>query len=198
MSLSFEEAPKAGSSRQLPSEGTHAARLVQVIDLGVQDRPAYQGEEKPPAHQLYLTFEITDECGEFNGEERPFWVARIVNYSNDERSTLRKYKDAINPKAKGVEDLLDQPCTVTIKHKEAKGKSFANISSVNPVVKGLSVSELQNPTRVVTMDTDDVDTFNELPKFIKEMMQRSHSWKNSVLGKAVEANPVEEEEEAPF
>lgn len=196
MAFSFNEAPKAGSNRKIPPAGTHAARLVQLIDLGIQDRPAFQGEEKKPCHQLHLTFELVDEKDEFNGELKPFWVSRTVNYSDHEKSALMKYRSAIDPSAKDVTDLMDKPCMVEVAHKEWKGKTFANITNVTPAPKKLTVDSLSSPVRVIDFSDGDIDAFNELPDFLKNMMTKAHNWSSSPLGRAVDGQGPEDE--VPF
>ena len=41
--------------------GTYAARIVQIIGLGVQERRPFQGEQKPPAPFIRITFELPYE-----------------------------------------------------------------------------------------------------------------------------------------
>lgn len=197
MSLSFDDAPKAGSDRKVAPAGTHAARLVQIIDLGIQDRPAFQGEAKKPCHQLHLTFELVDETAEFDGEEKPFWVSRVVNYSAHEKSALMKYRQAIDPTAKDVTDLLDKPCMVEVVNKEHKGKTYANVVGVTPAPKKLKVEPLHGPTRVVEFEDGDIDAYNALPDFLKETMSKAHNWTDSPLGRAV-TGVSDEGDEIPF
>ena len=40
--------------------GPYPARLVQIIDLGLQPQRPYKGVEKPPAHELMVTYELSD------------------------------------------------------------------------------------------------------------------------------------------
>lgn len=201
MALSFEDAPKGSTfDRKIPPEGTTCARIVQIVDLGVQDRPAFQGQEKSPCHQLHITFELVDELDDFGGEQRPHWLSRTVNFSNDERSALFQYKQAIDKDAKSVADLMDKPCMVTITHKEHKSKVYANITNVTSTPRSLKVKELSNPPRLFDMDDGDVDAFAALPEWLQNTIRSAHNFEQTALGKALSKNKeaVEEEEEIPF
>jgi len=72
-----------GSSQKAIEAGTYPARVVQVIDLGLQAQKPYQGKEKPPAHKLMVTYELVDEfCKDEGGNEqkdKPRWLSEEFN-----------------------------------------------------------------------------------------------------------------------
>lgn len=71
----------AGGSDRVAQEvlepGVYPARLVQLIDLGVQPQRPFQGKDKPPAQEIMITYEFTDEfLKDEDGneiEDKPRW-----------------------------------------------------------------------------------------------------------------------------
>ena len=66
--------------------GTYPARLVQLIDLGVQPRKPYQGQEKDPIQMIWVTYELTnefmkDESGN-DIEDKPRWISESFPFYN--------------------------------------------------------------------------------------------------------------------
>ena len=202
MSLNFDDAPKpVNKNRKVAPEGTTYARIVQVVDLGVQERPDFQGQEKQPCAQLRLTFELVDELADFGDEEKPFWISKTVNFSNHEKSALTRYRQAINPNAKSVADLVDCPCMVTITHNEYKGATYANITNVTGVPKKTKVTGLHNPTLVIDLDSGDTDAFLALPDWLQTHIRKAINFNETAVGKALADAPAKEEEledEIPF
>ena len=78
-------AKEAGSNtpKHPPLEpGTYPARLIQVLDLGLQLQRPFQGQEKPPAHEIMLTYECADafllnEDGE-EMKDKPRWISESM------------------------------------------------------------------------------------------------------------------------
>ena len=62
MSLNASKVPSGGGAKFDPLDpGTYPARLVQVVDLGLQPQKPYNGKEKPPVHMIHTTYEFVDE-----------------------------------------------------------------------------------------------------------------------------------------
>ena len=62
--MTFKAASTASSNFKRPDPvavGTYPARLVQMIDLGVQTRRPYKGEAKDPIQMIRTTYELTTE-----------------------------------------------------------------------------------------------------------------------------------------
>ena len=80
--MTFKAASTASSNFKRPDPvavGTYPARLVQVIDLGVQPRRPYKGEPKEPIHMVRTTYELTTEFmkNEDGTDDvtRPRWIS---------------------------------------------------------------------------------------------------------------------------
>lgn len=48
----------AGFEQSLPEPGDAPARLVGYVEMGTHPQPDYQGDSKPPAREIVLTFEV--------------------------------------------------------------------------------------------------------------------------------------------
>ena len=78
MTLKANEVPSNGTRQEPIEPGSYPARLVQVIDLGLQPQE-YLGEEKAPKIEITTTYELSDEFmkdEEGNDiEDKPRWVS---------------------------------------------------------------------------------------------------------------------------
>lgn len=202
---------------QPPMEaGTYPARLVQVIDLGVQEQQPFKGEPKPPAQELMVTYEfpgeyIVDENGD-EQEDKPRWLSETFPLHNLEsdraRSTARYY--AIDPDCKHDGDwsaLIGQPVMVQIVQNAGKGKNagriFNNISgtAVMRAKEAAKLDELKNPGKVLDLDdVSTVDIFLTLPEFIQTKIKSGLEFEGSAFAKAVKSAGLKKDmdDEVPF
>lgn len=165
---------------------SYPARLVQVVDLGVQPQRAYQGQAKPPARTINVTYEIdgvfmVDEDGN-ELKDKPKWLSEDFPFypPSVERSKCAKRMKVFDKEGACDGDIslmLGSPCTVTVAINAGKGKHegkfFENISNVTPLTRGVSVSELVNEPRFFDLEEPNAEVFNALPKFLREKISNS-------------------------
>lgn len=204
-----------GPKQEAMEAGTYPARVVQVIDFGIQEQKAFKGEAKPPAQTIYLTYEFLDEfCKDENGddqEDKPRWLSeQFPLYSLEAdlaKSTKRYY--ALDPDENFDGDftlLVGSPCMVTINVYESKGEERNGVSSVAPMrpKEAAKAPELVNPPKVLVLDGDDVETFKSLPDWMQEKIKESLEFEGSVLDealkgpKAVPVAKVKKDRKAPL
>lgn len=215
-----------GTSNKTPVEpmdaGSYPARLVQVIDLGVQAQEPYNGQEKAPCQMIYTTYEFLDEFmkGEDGepDETKPRWLSEKLPFYNLEadkaKSTLR-YK-SLDPNLDNDGDwslLLGSPVLVTVVEQVAKagpnaGKSYNRIASTTPMraKDAAKAPELVNPTKMFSLDEPDLDVFLSLPDWLQEVIKGNLEYNGSKLEKLLskqskasgkkEAEVEKEEEDA--
>ncbi len=192
--------------------GTYPARLVQLIDLGVQPRKPYQGQEKDPIQMIWVTYELTnefmkDESGN-DIEDKPRWISESFPFYNlkaDRAKSTARYM-ALDPqveKGGNWDQLLGCPVSVSVVHNQSGDRTFANIGNTAPVMKGMPVDELKNETVVFSLDEPDLEVFNALPEFLQEKIKGNINYQGSALatllgGGTVAAPQVEEPAENPF
>lgn len=208
-----------GPKQEAMEAGTYPARLVQVIDLGVQEQRAYQGQQKPPIQQIMLTYEFLDEfCKDENGEDvedKPRWLSETIPLHSLEadlaKSTKRYY--ALDPNEDHGGDwaeLVNSPCMVTINQYESKGEMKNGVSSVATMrpKEAAKAPELVNPPKVFTLDEPDLEILASLPDWLQEKIKENLEFEGSALQEALagpkkavkpkgKAAPQVEEEDAP-
>lgn len=179
MGLNFSETKKAKKDFGRIEEGTFPARVVSIIDFGMQYATDYKtGEVKKwedgndvVQHRVWLNFEFPTETIEIDGEVKPRWAGREFVVSAHEKSALTALLKAIDPKGentnkgRNVKGMLGLPAMVTI-GSTSSGK--AKIVSVSGVPKGMQVDSLQNPEQFFDLDSEDVEQFEKLPDWMKK------------------------------
>jgi hypothetical protein len=218
MSLNIKKIPSNGGGNRVEQPaidpGSYPARVVQIIDLGVQTRPAFKGDEKPPAHMISITYELLDEfCVDAAGEpdeSKPRWVSEdfpLNSMDMDLATSTKRYK-ALDPTDMYDGDftlLIGSPCVVQLVVKAGTGK---NAGKVYTNVMGVAAmrpkdadkaAELVNPPKVFTLDEPDMQVFASLPEWMQEKLKSNLKYKGSALEAAILGKPapekVEEEDE---
>lgn len=185
-----------GPRQEAMEAGTYPARVVQVIDFGVQGQRAFKGEAKPPAQTIYMTYEFLDEfCKDESGEDvddKPRWLSeQFPLYSLEAdlaKSTKRYY--ALDPDENFGGDftlLAGAPCMVTINQYESKGETKNGVSSVTAMrpKEAAKAPELVNPAKVFVIDAPDLEIFKSLPDWMQEKIKESLEHKGSALDEAL-------------
>ena len=206
-------ASKVGDSRPRmePMEpATYPARTVHFADLGLQARPDFAGETKPPVNMVALTYEfvdcfVLDEEGNDDISKPRHLTEMVPFYSMDaERAKSTARIKALDPSGAANGDLLkllDVPCMVTVVHNPRKeGGVWENVAGVAPMREkdAKACPPLVNPPRALDLDNPDLDVFNSLPKFIQDKIKAGLDFEGSnldgLLGYA-EAGP---DDDIPF
>jgi len=196
--------------RQAPMEiGNYPARVVQVIDLGLQPQQ-YRGETKPPARELNVTYEFPLELcvdGEGNElEDKPRWLSEsFVLYNRTaDRSKAAQRMCSIDPSNQLEDDwgrVLGMPLSITVVHNVVQGKegkiTYANIGSTAPLMKGMEIPELINPSVVFDLDEPDLEVFMKQPDWLKDKIKSNLEFKGSALEALLEGHSKTEGEPAP-
>jgi hypothetical protein len=182
--------------RKLAPKGVHAARCIQVIDLGTQE------SKFGAKHKVQLAFELVDESEIFNedkGEEN-FVLYRTYSMSLAQKASLtRDISSWLNKKFGkndefDLDELLNAPCQVQVSHNEVDGETYANISSIMAPKKGEKVSKAENDIFSVYLVEGEFDqeSFDKLPNFIKEKISDTEEFKE--CGGVFEEQSEEDEE----
>jgi len=185
---------KAGGNYTPAPSGMHRAICYRFIDLGTQESE-YQGETKH-LRKILLSFELVDEIMEYeiDGEKRsgPFSVHQRFTWSMHEKSKLRPFLESWRGKpfsetdlAAGgfdAKNLVGVGCYLNVIHNEANGRTYANISSANPLPKKAAegMPGAANDLVYLALEKDrfDWDAFNALHENIRETIQRSPEYRD--------------------
>ena len=156
-------------------EGTFAARCYSIIDLGHQT-VIWEGKAS-----VKPIVRITWEVSEKMTDGRPFVISKEYTARITPKSTLKKDLEAWRGRAFtdqelanfSLENVLGKPCLLQVTHKKSADKTYANISSIMSLPKGMPCDELVNET--ITFDINEFDTkvFESLPEFIRKKILMS-------------------------
>lgn len=214
MSLKANKAGKQGGNKDrveqpLIDAGTYPARLVQIIDLGLQAQRAYQGKEKPPANEIMLIYELVDTfMVDKDGnelEDKPRWISETLPlYSIDQekaKSTQRYF--ALDPSGEDGGDFSQQigkPCNVTLVQNAKGEKIYINVAGISAMRDrdAKKCPDLVNDPKVFDLDEPDVELFKTLPEWIQEKIKGNLRFKNSPLDLLLQGKaPDPEKEDVP-
>lgn len=220
MPVNAKKIPSGGGDfvRQAPmDEGTYPARVVQIINYGLQEQMAFKGESKEPRIEVEYTYEFLDEfCVDENGNEepdRPRWVTErfpVHNIGADKSKSTKRLK-ALDPSDRFDGNLLAPigvPCMVTITKTPAKtnkgdenDKFYNNVSNVSPMREkdAAKAAPLVNPILVFDTDEPNQEVYNSLPEFKQDKLKACLEFNGSALQKMLggSATPAAKEADKP-
>lgn len=195
MSLNAKKVGNGGGNRTPQANiepGTYPARLVQIIDLGLQAQRPYQGKDKPPAQEIMLTYELVDTFMlDENGEEltdKPRWISETLPFYGlyaDKAKSTQRY-NALDPSGEFDGDFakaIGQPINVTIVNNAVGDKVYDNIATISAMRPrdADKCPELVNPAKLLDLDAPDLDVFNALPEWLREKIKGNLNYKGSPL-----------------
>ena len=193
-----------GFDRQLPEAGMHPARCVVVLDLGTHTDKKYLNDKgkHPRRHLIQIQWEIPGSLMTYEGQERPMMATKRYTLSSNEKATLRKDLESwyakkfdnkeIEARGIDVEKLLGRPATLNIGHSE-DGK-YANVSSVNPPMKGVPISGQVNPSRFFSLDEPSAKVWATLSQKTRDFIRESEEVAD---GRVTLPNDPSDEDKAP-
>jgi hypothetical protein len=176
--------------------GTYPARLVQIIDLGLQAQRPYQGKDKPPAQEIMLTYELVDtfmldEDGK-ELEDKPRWISETLPFYGlyaDKAKSTQRY-NALDPEGAYDGDFskaIGQPVNVTIVNNAVGDKVYDNVATISAMRSrdADKCPELVNPSKLFDLDDPDMEVFNSLPEWLRDKIKGNLNYQGSPLqGKA--------------
>ena len=189
--------------------GTYPARLVQILDLGLQPQRPYKGQEKAPAQEIMLTYELVDTfMVDKEGNEvpdKPRWISETLPFFGlyaDKAKSTQRY-NTLDPSGDFEGDFakaIGQAINVTIVNNAGKdGKIYDNIGTISPMrpKDADKCPELVNDVKVFDADAPDMDVFNSLPEWIRDKIKGNLNFAGSVLEAALEGAPADAVEDKP-
>lgn len=178
MSLIISASGGGNFSERKPLEaGAYAAVCDMIVDLGVQPSP---GGQFAPKRTLMVRFQIPSERVEItkNGETKslPAVISRTLGLSLNEKATLRQLLQSWRGKAFTPEELkrfdlanvLGKPAFINVTHSVKGEKTYANLTSIMPLPKGMPAPTLEGEALVYSTDTPDAAVFDKLPEWVQD------------------------------
>ena len=165
-------------------EGLFQAVCWAVYDLGTQ----FSEKWNKTARQALIIWEIPEERIEVEKDEKKVDLPRVVSkrytLSLGDRALLRKDLESWRGKKFLPEELsgfditklVGVNCMIQIIHTIRDGKTYANISSIVPLVKGMEKLLPENKTRIFSMaDGDSIP--EDTPQWIIDLIKSSAEYK---------------------
>ena len=200
------------SEQKLLDIDNYPARVVQVIDLGLQDGGEWNGEKKGPVNKIQVTYELVDafmlDKDGNEMEDKPRWISEDLNIygpQSDKAKCNQRYK-AIDPDEVfeyNWAELINSPCMVMTAHKEVRGKTYCNVGTVTPYIvskRNPELPELKNKPKVFDLSEPDMEVFDGFPDWMKDKIKGNLEFKGSPLEAALggeQPKPAKEEKPVP-
>jgi hypothetical protein len=201
--------PKPGADFTPAPAGTWPAVCTRIVDLGTQDR-TYKGVVSK-SHQVLISWELhDDECKGDDG--KPMLVQRSFTWSMSPKANLRKTLESWRGKPFAESDfgtfdiraLLGAGCLIGVTHETKEGNTYANISSVLKLPKGVKSPKPSNGQTCIWLHEEifDADAFEKLSDKLKEKIKASPEYQEMVNGGAGDQSNGDigddEDDETPF
>jgi hypothetical protein len=189
--------PKENQFEIVPAD-THTALGYRVIDLGTQ-QIEWQGQVKHQ-HKILLSWEL--DCLMEDGENagKPFSIHKRYTYTWSEKGSLRADLESWRGRPFTEEEmnnfklknLLGAPCLIGVVHNKKDGKTYANISSIMKLPKGMTAPKPVNPT--VDFDLGDFNqaVYDSFSDNLKQTIAKSPEYQKLKI-KSYEQEPIDTE-----
>jgi hypothetical protein len=205
-------ANKQGGDNYTPqaniAPGSYPARLVQIIDLGLQAQKPFQGKEKAPVQEIMFTYELVDEFMKDDDgkdlEDKPRWISETMPFYGlfaDKAKSTQRY-NAFDPSGAYEGDLtkaIGIAVNVAVVNNAKGDKVYDNVGTVASMrpKDAEKCPEPKNPTKVFDLDTPDMEVFNKLPKWIQDKIKSNLNYNGSALQKALGESASKESKKEP-
>lgn len=157
--------------------GAYAAVCDMIVDLGVQPSP---GGQFAPKRTVVLRFQIPSVRVEItkDGETKdlPAVISRTVGLSLNEKSTLYALLTSWRGKSFTPEELkafdlskvAGKPAFINVTHATKGDRTYANLTSIMPMPKGMAAPVLEGEALVYSTDAPNGAMFDKLPTWMQE------------------------------
>lgn len=206
------KAPEQTQSNRTAQEaldvGNYPARVVRVIDLGLQPTIDFNTKEPgKPVHKINVTYELVDAfMKDEDGnelEDKPRWQAEDfpLKPMTLDLATSTKRMKAIDPQNTVDGDwsqVLGFPVNVSIGQnpsKKDKTKIYNKILGASPVRPRDAdrMPDLKNDPKFFSLDEPDLEVFNTFPQFLQEIIKGNLEYDGSKLQALLEGKPQKAE-----
>ena len=184
--LEYEEskmgitAKSSGGSDFKPiPEGMYQGVCHMVFDLGT----LYSEHWKKSSRKVLIGWEIPDERIDMDGVSMPMVISKRYTLSLHEKASLRGDLEAWRSKKFTAEELngfniqklMGVNCNIQILHNEYEGKTYANVVTITPLMKGQEKKECEGEFLYFSFE-DNIDFPESTPEWIVKVAQTSQEW----------------------
>jgi hypothetical protein len=177
--MKFPTSAGAGDYEPVPA-GSHIAVCDMVVYLGIQPGSGLYPKPKP---QLYVRYELPNERIDYEKDGKkvngPCVIGKTYTASMNEKANLRH--DLENWRGKAFTDeeaadfdvsaILGKPCMLSVIHKVKGDKTYANISGIGGLPKGISAKSIIPETAPIYYGPDNEKAFPQLSEWLRKKIE---------------------------
>jgi hypothetical protein len=205
---------KGGGDFEILDAGVYVAVCYCVVDLGTQHNVKYDQWQ----HKVMLGYEIPDERIEIEKDgqmkDLPRVISRQFTLSLSDKGYLKPYLESWRGKKFTFEEqvsfdiskLLKANCQLNVIHNEYEGKTYANITTAMPLIKGIERRDPENPLIYYSMEDHGLNIPEEVYDWQKKIIMKSKEYNE--IGQQVDGRennnwpgatpPVPDDDQIPF
>ena len=157
--------------------GSHIAVCDMKVDLGMQPGT---GAFPKPKRKVYLRFQLLHERVEYEKDGKKFNSPRMIGKtytaSMHEKANLRhdleswrgrQFTDA-EAGTFDVDTVLGKPCMLMVMHSKKEKRTYANISGLGPLPKGINPRTIISEGEPILYTPDNTSTYVRLPEWLQQ------------------------------
>jgi len=178
--MAFMVSEQGGSKFPPIEQGTHQAVCFGLVDVGTHFNQMF-GKS---SHEAVILWELPEERITIKDQDLPRTVSKSYTLSLGEKANL--YKDLVSWRGKtfssqelegfDLKNILGVNSMLQIIHKTKGDRTYANISAILPLYKGMTPKVAETPILYFSFaDTPSIP--DVMPGWIKERIMSSDEWK---------------------
>ena len=154
-----QETSAGGSS--IVAAGSAPARLIGYVELGMQPQPDYQGQAKPPAKEIRVTFEVfgKENTREVDGKKVGNLLTIQLTEKQSEKAKFKKLFEKMRrdrTEITHMAQMIDEVFVLNVKHMTAKSskRTYATIQDADGsyMIQGPVVNNFDTDGNAVQID----------------------------------------------
>ena len=202
---------KGGKDFPIVPSGVFQAVCQSVIDLGTQ----YNKEYDNWSHKVLITWELPTERIQVEREgedvDMPRVVSRRFTLSLHSKSAFRPFLEswrgmafnAVDLMGFDISKLLGVNCQLNIVHNTVGDKTYANVATAMPLLKGMPKLQPENPELYYSIEDHGLNIPDEIHDWQKKIIMESREFnetgqQNEEWGDRGNGPPVDEADDVPF
>lgn len=191
--MNLSKAPKGGAREEL-KKGRYKARILQIIDLGVQ--PGFKKGD--PSNRKYnFVFELSKEKVEIDGEKLPRREYKSLPFKRGDGALLVELIDALGIDADEAEweDLLGLPIKLKLNtHEKSDKVAVRGFDEIDEEVAE-KMPPLVGDSFFFDFDAPDAGLLEGLSDFMKDVLKKAKNYPGSKVEAILEGGEIEEDTE---
>lgn len=195
MALIARQPENAGTRSEPVTAGMHTAVCYAVIDLGEQ----YSEKFNNTRRKVLICWETDEDMTMDDGTTKPKVISKEFALSLFEKSDLRKTltswrgRDFTPEELQGfdLEKILGAPCLLNVVEQTNGERTYHNVGSVSPLMRGMQAFELYNEKIYFELTEETVDGLDDkFPKWVADKIKKSTTYSKIVNGNKQPAKPT--------